>query len=149
MSEKRLTSYCGLYCLDCIPSNKCLFETLRVFEKQLDKVNFEKYAQLKSGANSTFKKYKDFTAVLNEIKKLECKATCRENGGIADCKIRACAISKNYEGCWNCRDFRTCELLLPIKEIHKLLDFNLELIKNQGIEYWSAKRGKHYSWSKP
>lgn len=147
MAEKRLTSYCGLYCLDCVPSNKCLFKTLNDFEEQLKAVNFEKYAQLKSDANSTFKKYNDFKAVLAEIGKLECKAPCRENGGIVNCKIRACALSKNFEGCWSCDVFKTCELLVPIKRIHPLLNFNLELIKNQGIDNWSTKRGKHYPWS--
>jgi hypothetical protein len=149
MDEKRLTSYCGLYCLDCIPSNKCLFETLKKFDDQLSKAEFEKYAKIKSNANASFKKYPEFLEVLNAIKHLECKAPCRENSGFVDCKIRSCAISKNYEGCWECADFKTCQLLLPIKKIHSLLDFNLELIKRKGVDNWSTERGKHYSWSKP
>jgi hypothetical protein len=149
MGEKRLTSYCGLYCLDCVPSNRCLFETVEKFENQLKKVGFEKYVQLKSNTNVTFKKYTDFLEVLTAIKNLECKAPCRENGGFVDCKIRSCAIGKDYEGCWECDDFKSCELLSPIKKIHPLLDYNLALIKSNGIDNWSAKRGKHYSWSKP
>jgi hypothetical protein len=148
MSEKRLTSYCGLYCLDCIPSNRCLFEILKSFENQLKKTKFEKYAKVKSVANLTFKKYSDFQEVLTAIKNLECKAPCRENGGFVDCKIRSCAINKNYEGCWECGSFKSCELLSPIKKIHPLLDNNLGLIKHKGVDNWSPQRGKHYSWSK-
>ncbi len=148
MSERKLTSYCGLYCIDCIPSNKPLFECLNAFEDQLNKAEFEKYAPIKTGSNAAFKKYSDFQQVLAAIKSLECKAPCRENGGFADCKIRSCAVSKNYEGCWECKSFRSCELLLPIKKVHPLLDRNLDLIKREGVEKWSAKRGKHYFWSK-
>ncbi len=148
MGEKRLTSYCGLYCLDCIPSNKCLFKALEKFENQLNKAEFAKYAQIKSGSNKTLKKYTDFLDVLSAIKNLECKAPCRENGGFVDCEIRSCAMNKNYEGCWECASFKNCKLLVPIKKIHPALSYNLALIKNKGVERWSAKRGKHYAWSK-
>ncbi|MBE3035550.1 MAG: DUF3795 domain-containing protein, partial [Candidatus Atribacteria bacterium] len=103
---------------------------------------------LKSSSNSTLKKYTVFLEVLAEIKKLKCSAPCRENGGISDCKIRSCAIGKKYEGCWECSEFKDCKLLFPIKKVHPLLNHNLEIIKNQGIDNWTAKRGKHYSWSK-
>ncbi|MCW3996575.1 MAG: DUF3795 domain-containing protein [Candidatus Bathyarchaeota archaeon] len=148
MDNKKLTSYCGLYCLDCIPSNKRLFDTLRAFEEQLNRAGFEKYAQLKSGSNAVFKKYPQFKEVLGAIENLECKAPCRQGGGYADCKIRLCAQSKSYEGCWECSGYRNCDLLVPIKRVHPLLDYNLDLIKREGVCDWSKKRGKHYSWSK-
>ncbi len=148
MTEKTLTSYCGLYCIDCIPSNRSLFEALKKFENQLNKVQFEKYAQVKSSTNTAFKKYADFYEVLTAIKNLECKAPCRENGDIFDCKIRSCAISKGYEGCWKCDDSKGCALLLQIKKVHVDLDHNLQLIRREGFENWSAKRAKHYPWSK-
>jgi len=147
MTEKRFTSFCGLYCLDCVPSNKRLFETLKEFNKSLEHVNFEKYTALKSEAIPIFKKYPEFLEVLKEIEKLECIGPCRENEDKAICKIRACAIDKKYEGCWECPCFKKCELLEPIKKIHPLLDYNLETIKKFGIDEWSKKRGKHYVWS--
>lgn len=148
MAEKRLTSYCGLYCLDCIPSKQCLFESLHKFEQELGRLEFEEYAQIKAEKIPEFKKYSDFLEVLSAIKSLECTTPCRENGGYADCKIRVCAIGKGYEGCWECSEFKDCKLLFPIKKVHPLLNHNLEIIKNQGIDNWTAKRGKHYSWSK-
>lgn len=60
MAEKRLTSYRGLYCLDCVPSKKCLFENLEKFQQQLEEVALEKYALLKSSSNPTFNKYPYF-----------------------------------------------------------------------------------------
>ncbi len=148
MKEKKLTSYCGLYCLDCIPSQKYFFKSLDTFKGELDKLEFEKYAQVKANKNPTFKKYSEFCEVLEAIKKLECIKPCRENGGYPDCKIRACAIKKNYQGCWECHEYKSCELLAPLKEVHAILDDNLDLIKQVGINNWSANRGKHYSWHK-
>jgi len=73
MTEKKLTSYCGLYCIDCIPSKQCLFENLQKFEQELGNLGFEKYAQIKAEKTPAFKKYSDFLEVLSEIKNLECK----------------------------------------------------------------------------
>ena len=47
MNDKKYTAYCGLYCLDCIPSNIRLFEILNELEKLLEEVKFDKYAELK------------------------------------------------------------------------------------------------------
>lgn len=148
MTEKTLTSYCGLYCIDCVPSAKELFDTLRSFEEALNKTQFEKYARVKSYKIQAFQKYDDFKEVLSAIKNLECKCPCRENGGFAGCRISSCAVMKGYEGCWECDNYRSCSLLSPIKKVHLGLDSNLDLIKQLGVECWSSKRGKHYSWSK-
>ncbi len=143
--NKKYTAYCGLYCLDCIPSNIRLFEILNELEKLLEEVKFDKYAGLKSKTNETFNDYSKFIEVLQEMKKLECKALCTEGGCKEDCKIRECVKEKKYEGCWECDDFKDCELLDYLKGIHSI-EHNLEMIREFGINNWADKREKHYKW---
>ena len=143
--DKRYTSYCGLYCLDCIPSNKKLFLTIKELEKQLEDLEMTKYAEIRSETNEAFGSYPRFLEVLREIGRLESSAPCRE-GCRPNCRIIVCALSRNYEGCWECQDYRSCELLARLKQIHPCLEYHLELIDKDGPDNWSAKRGKHYFW---
>lgn len=143
--DKKYTSYCGLYCLDCIPSNKKLFSTIRELENQLSNLQFVRYVEMKSKKNDVFKDYTRFIEVLKEIGKLESSAPCRE-GCQPNCGIKECVLSKNYNGCWECDNYRNCELLQPLKEIHANLEYHLELIQKEGVENWGVKRKSHYSW---
>jgi hypothetical protein len=143
--DKKFTSYCGLYCLDCIPSNKELFSTVRELENQLSNLRFARYAELKSKGNDAWEDYPKLIEILKEIGKLESSAPCRE-GCQANCRIRECVLNKNYNGCWECDNYRNCELLQPLKEIHTNLEYHLELIQKEGLENWSVKRKSHYSW---
>ncbi|MCL6472267.1 MAG: DUF3795 domain-containing protein [Firmicutes bacterium] len=149
MSEDRkLTAYCGLYCQDCIPINRSFFKVVKEFERSLSDLNFDKYAEVKSKVNEVFNEYPRFVGMLEEIKELECQAPCREGGGNPDCKVRKCVKFKGYEGCWECGEFRSCNLLLPLKAAHgETINHNLEMIKKHGPDSWSDKRGKHYNWS--
>lgn len=144
-NSKKYTAYCGLYCLDCIPSNKKLFEILDELEKLLDDIKFHKYAALKARTSEAFNDYPKFIEVLHEMKKLECKAVCTEYGCKEDCKIRECVKKKNYEGCWECNEFKDCKLLEGLKEIHSV-EHNLNMIRKYGVNYWADKREKHYKW---
>lgn len=144
-SDKKFTAYCGLYCLDCIPSNEKLFKTLKELGILLEDIKFDKYAELKSKNNETFNNYPKFIDVLQEMKKLECISLCTEGGCKEDCKIRECVKEKQYEGCWECDDFKECELLDYLKEIHSI-EHNLEMINEYGIDNWADKREKHYKW---
>jgi len=56
-NHKKYTAYCGLYCLDCIPSNEKLFKLIYELENLLEDVNFGKYAELKSKSNEIFNSY--------------------------------------------------------------------------------------------
>ncbi|MBI5680964.1 MAG: DUF3795 domain-containing protein [Methanobacterium sp.] len=143
--NKKYTAYCGLYCLDCIPSNKELFESLNELKILLEDIEFDKYAELKSKTNETFNDYSQFLDVLEEMKKLECTAVCTEGGCKEDCKIRECVKEKQYDGCWECDEFKDCELLDYLKGIHSI-EHNLKMIKEYGVENWADKRGKHYNW---
>lgn len=143
--NRKYTAYCGLYCLDCIPSNKRFFEVLNELEALLIDIKFDKYAKLKSKNNPGFEDYSTFLQVLHEMKKLECRVICTEGGYKEDCKIRKCVKDNKYEGCWECPDFKECKHLVDLKKIHSI-EHNLEMIKSYGVDNWSNKRGKHYYW---
>ena len=146
--DKKYTAYCGLFCPDCIPSNKQLFDLIDKLENLLIELKFDKYAKLKSKSNKTFDCYPLFLNVLKEMKQLECKNICTEGGCKEDCKIRECVKGNKYDGCWECDDSKTCELLEYLKKIHPI-EYNLQMIKKYGVENWALKRGMHYKWLNP
>ena len=154
--ERRLTTYCGLYCKDCIPSRKELYNLAFKLEVLLLELGFDKYAALKaeqtywSKANAVFGKYPQFVEVLRAIRGLECNNPCRQGGGWKEgrCEVRNCVLDKKLEGCWECPDFKSCKLLAPMLEFHPNLLYHLELIKREGIDNWADKRKGHYGWSK-
>ena len=143
---REYTSYCGLYCQDCIPSNRGLFSRVQGLKSLLKELQLDKYAHLKSGQHGIFKEYPTFLEVLHEIGKLECPGPCRSGGGKRVCKVRDRVLAADYEGCWECDQYGSCEKLDPLKEVHPNLEYHLQLIKNEGTESWSAKREKHYLW---
>jgi hypothetical protein len=144
--DERYTSYCGLYCLDCIPSNRELFSTVRELGELLVGLRFESYAELKSSGNEIFKEYPRFIEVLHAIGGLECPVPCRDGGGRLGCEVRGCVIDRGYGGCWECGRYMGCELLRPLKEIHPNLEYHLGLIREKGMRGWCLERRGHYRW---
>jgi hypothetical protein len=144
MAEKKYTSYCGLYCQDCIPSNKKLFGVIKTLRSVLEELQFEKYARIKSQKDQIFAQYPIFAKLLTKIAALECTAPCREGGVTPNCKIRDCVLNRDYVGCWDCDEHKSCELLKPLKQVHSNLEYHLALIKNRGLENWNSERKGHY-----
>lgn len=149
--NRRYTAFCGLYCRDCIPSNKNLFRTVEQLEQLLADLHVEKYAAHQAKKSQVFNDYGKFIEVLKEIKKLECKVPCYEGpssemGCRWDCKVRSCVVDKQLPGCWDCSGFLNCDLLSPLKEFHPGLEHNLQLIRDYGIDDWIELRQKHYNW---
>lgn len=149
---RKYTAYCGLYCRDCIPGNKHLFEIVTKLETTLEEVKFKEYANFKSKKSEVFNYYNKFIDVLKEIKKLECSGSCYEGphsllGCTLNCRIRMCVMEKEYEGCWECEESKKCDKLHKHKDFHPGVARNLEMIKVYGVEDWIENRGKHYKWS--
>ncbi len=146
--SERNTAYCGLFCCDCIPSNRAFFDCVNALSCHLCDLGFEHYAALKARRKAVFRSYDAFTAVLEAIGGLQCSHPCREGGGSPNCRVRKCCLSKSYAGCWECASFRECELLQPLRDFHgENISHNLEMIRRDGIAGWSGERGKHYPWS--
>lgn len=147
VNDERYTAFCGLYCKDCIPSNKRLFQAAEALERTLGELHFEEYAAAKSENDPEFRDYPVFSRMLKTIRSLECRGSCVEGGCRPDCKIWACIRDKGYRGCWDCSSFQTCDLLEPLKAFHPGLVHNLEMIREYGPDSWSDRRAKHYRWS--
>jgi len=155
INNSQLTSYCGLYCKDCIPSKPALYNLAAGLEAILAELKFDKYAELKAGqtywseSNAIFKDYHGFIGVLQAIRGLECKSICREGGGWKGehCMVRNCAVKKGLAGCWDCNEYKTCRHLEPLLKFHPNLAYHLDLIRSEGIDKWTAKRRGHYPWS--
>ena len=145
--DKEMISYCGLYCQDCIPSNKELFTRIRGLLGVLGDLQFEKYAQIKSQKNEVFSQYPMLIKMLSEMTALECIVPCRRGGGNSTCKIKECVLGRGYAGCWDCDMWKTCELLRPLHQVHPNLEYHLDLIKKEGLQNWSAKRRQHYCFT--
>jgi len=146
MTDRHHTARCGLYCPDCVRSNQGLFAAAAAFKRALDEVNFHQYAAYKAASDAAFADYAKFAAVFEAIRGLECPTPCGEGGLKPECRVQNCVIEKNFAGCWQCADFKDCELLAPLKARHEDLAHNLEMLKQHGLSGWADKRGRHYCW---
>ncbi len=147
-NDRERTACCGLYCGDCIPANRPLFDAAERLRQELEKCQFGAYAQYKSKGNRIFNQFGTFREVLDALLALPCSKPCSHGGGRPDCPIRACAREKGMEGCWQCATFETCVLLDPMSACHgDTVRHNLRTIRQFGVEQWADKRGKHYLWS--
>lgn len=144
--NENLLSYCGLCCIDCIPSRKEFFTLVNRLDEMLRELQFKHYAELKSETNEKFKAYPDFFSILHHIKGLQCSNPCKLGGGDPQCKIRLCAQDKGLKGCWQCQARRYCLLLDRLRNVHPNLDYHLDLIEEMGPANWFGKRGEHYRW---
>jgi hypothetical protein len=147
-NDREQTACCGLYCGDCIPSNRPLFETAQRLREELEKCQFGEYAKFKSKGNQAFAVFKTFEEVLDAIVTLQCAKTCCQGDGRSDCTIRGCAHGQGMEGCWQCAGFETCGLLEPLSAGHgDTVKHNLRTIRQLGAENWACQRGPHYTWT--
>ena len=146
------TSYCGLWCGDCIPANEKLYEAASKLNRLLVEIGFKNYAAYKSNQVYEFKDYDIFINVLNAFDKLHCynycrKGPCSEAGCAKDCKIRLCSIERGLNGCWDCDIYLTCGPITEMEKFHPDIKNNLAMIKEHGVGKWKEYRGRHYYWN--
>ena len=146
--EKGLTAYCGLYCGDCIRYNSKASKLAYDLKEELQRVKFDKYAEVKSLSVKEFKHYKECCEVLDAITGLLCTNTCRGGGcPTFKCKIIECCNTKGLLGCWECNEFENCKELDFLEPFHgDLPKKNLRKIKELGLEKWLEHREKFFKW---
>lgn len=142
---KNLIAYCGLYCGDCYMYQSKIADLARDLRKELRQAKFEKSAELLSKL-PFFKpliNYRQCYDVLGTLVRFRCKKTCRDGGGPPFCKMRICCQKKDFNGCWECVEFETCEKLNFLKPVHNDAHRkNLRIIKKQGTKKFL--KGKKY-----
>ena len=132
--NKNLIAYCGLYCGDCFNYKGEVANLARDLRKKLREAKFDRHSQGLSKFFKEFRNYEQCYEVLGAMVRLRCKRTCRGEGGPPSCKIRNCCQKKNIQGCWECKEFETCEKLNFLKPFHEDAHLkNLRKIKKQGI----------------
>jgi hypothetical protein len=147
--EAELTAYCGLYCGDCLRYKSKASDSARDLQNELQKVKFDKYAEVKSAFVKELEHYDECHKVLEAIVKLGCDTPCRAGGDgcLQPCEIKSCVQSKKLEGCWECDEFEGCDKFEFFKLFHgDTAKENLRKIKKHGLSKWAEHRGKFYQW---
>ena len=149
MNPQNESAYCGIFCPDCIRYKNKYTEHASQLKAELEEVKFDKYAEIDTPFGANFRKYEEFSEVLNELVKSQCDNPCRVGGGCSGnpCKIMECCISKHFEGCWECSELDDCDkfdILTP--RCGETPKNNVKLIKQHGIQNWVPLKGKFYIW---
>lgn len=152
MDCREKTAYCGLYCSDCIPGDRRIYDAIERTLAIFDEVGMERYAAFSTRKSQVFEQYPQAVAVLREILRLKCSGSCRQGpvselGCRPDCPIRVCVQEKGYDGCWECGEHRDCANLDGLKGFHPSLHETLDTIAAEGIDAWVTKRRPHYPWN--
>jgi len=151
MPEKELTAYCGLYCAYCIHFLNEHSKIAGKLKEKLEKVDFKSYASVKSPFGSEFQQYDAFMEVLEALIRHSCSKGCRVGGGCSaePCPVIVCCKEKGYEGCWECGEFESCEILEFLKpRCGEAVMHNLKEIRERGLEGWSQNHMPFYNWQK-
>jgi hypothetical protein len=147
--EAELTAYCGLYCGDCLRYRSKAAGLARDLMSELQAVQFDKYAAVKSATVKELEHYNECLEVLDAVVKLGCDTPCKAGGDgcSGPCEIKRCVKSKNLEGCWECDELEGCDKFEFFKPIHgNTTKGNLRKIKEYGLNGWVEHREKFYSW---
>ena len=114
MSGDDLVAYCGLDCSACFGYTKTISEAAKALRRTMrdEKIKQVWPSMPFLGDYAVFKKD------LDALAGCRCKG-CRDGGGNPFCKIRKCAQKHEYEGCWECGDFESCEKLAFLEAGHK------------------------------
>jgi len=131
--------------------NRKLLIYARQLKKELEDIEFDKYAEIDSPFGAQFKKYTEFRKILDALSKTQCDKTCRVGGDCSGdaCKIMECCLSKRYEGCWECSELDECEkfdFLQP--RCGDMPKDNIRKIRKHGIKNWIELRDKFYIWQR-
>jgi len=149
---RQLTTCCGLWCGDCVPYQRELFEAARSFRGLLEKYHFDEYVKTKLGKVEEYSHYEEFARLLDYMIREECTVQCYD-GPCSEvncspaCPLKSCAAEKGLEGCWDC-DYTACSHILDMEPRHPDILYSLEMIRTHGIDGWAPYRGAHHPWQK-
>lgn len=152
-NARQLTTYCGLWCGDCVPAQQELYAAARRLQALMEQYHFAAYAASKAAQVPAFVRFAEFEQTLAAILREECTLPCVEgpcsqaNCG-PGCPIRVCVLDKGLAGCWECQEHEQCERLLAMVPRHPDLMYSLRMIAEHGVDDWPAWRGAHHPWQK-
>ena len=117
MTEKKeegLFAYCGLDCGSCFAYTKTVSEAAKGLRRTM---HAEKMKQVWPTV-PFLGDYDSFKKSLDALAGFRCRG-CRDGGGNPGCKIRKCALKREYQSCSQCDEFEACEKLTFLEAGHK------------------------------
>jgi hypothetical protein len=142
--EMALFGYCGIYCGDCPNYTHSISNPAKELRKELRRCNFDKIALTlsKMPDYQCFNNYHKFYELLEAMINFQCNDCCKRGGGCHNCQIRKCAKSKGLDGCWQCDEFSSCEMLEKLKAFDSKQTYmrNLRKIKRQGLAAFAKQK---------
>lgn len=151
VKDTDLIAYCGLYCPDCHGFSGKIPDLARDLRKELRQIHYDKFASFIStySFGKDFKNYEECYKVLGAMVKFRCKKGCRNGGGSPFCNIRKCSQKKEFEGCWECDDFKICKKLEFLEPVHGDAHINnLKKIRKNGKDEFIKGKTLWYSKKK-
>jgi hypothetical protein len=134
-------AYCGLYCRDCLIFTAEIADLAKELKKKLIQYDFSRVARGLSTILEDFREFKNYKQcyeVLEAMDRLRCERICREGGGNAVCKIRICCQNMNINGCWECQEFESCDMLESLKPVNEDAPVkNLRILKTRESRVFS------------
>ena len=147
-NDEGLIAYCGLYCGQCHGFSGVIPDLARDLRKELRANHYDKFASFISSYSfgKDFIEYETCYKVLGAMVKFRCKKGCRSGGGSPFCAIRKCVLKNEFDGCWECNEFETCEKLEFLDHVHGDAHIkNLKtLIKNGKTDFIHGKPLWHH-----
>ena len=123
MIEAAEIAYCGLYCGDCIIRKHHMGELADQLLQAIATPAFAKLVaglpKLKPEILKPLENHKGCRQVLAAISHLDCKIPCRSGGGTSGCRIRECCRRNGMNGCWECNEFESCQILAWLNPVHQ------------------------------
>jgi hypothetical protein len=138
-----LTSYCGLYCGDCVFGRGTVPDLARDLRKELREARFDKVAEVIPFMD--LEAYQNAYEFMGQLVKMRCKG-CRGGSRSKFCHIAQCVQKNELEGCWECGEFASCEKLEFLVPVHGDGHLkNLRKIRKEGIDAWAGGKRWWYS----
>ena len=101
---KNQIGYCAIWCGSCVVGNGTLKELTKRYEHIIGGYGVDEWGAEDQGFDG-----REFMKTLQSIQNIPICRGCLKGGGAPNCKIRACASSKQLADCTECKAFMTCE----------------------------------------
>jgi hypothetical protein len=101
---KNQIGYCAIWCGSCVVGNGTLKELTKRYEHIIGGYGVDEWGAEDQGFDG-----REFMKTLKSIQNIPVCRGCLKGGGATNCKIRACASSKQLADCTECEEFMTCE----------------------------------------
>jgi hypothetical protein len=139
---KNQVGYCAIWCGSCVVGNGVLKELTRRYEHMISGYGIDKWGAADQGFDG-----KELMKTLQSIQGIHICRGCQKGGGAVNCRMRACASSRKFADCTECKEFMTCENREPLQKVRSgalrvdmlVKNENEESSQQQLVKKWTAE----------